>query len=93
MNQNIVEQQEVSDKSLIVAVLLCLFVGGLGIHRFYLGKVGSGVAILSLYILGLLTVWIVVGFFFFMITSTWAFVDLILILCGSLRDAQGRKLQ
>lgn len=92
MDQNIVNQ-EVSDKSLAVAALLCFFLGGLGIHRFYLGKVGSGVAILSLYVLGLLTVWFLVGFLFFMITSTWALVDFILILCGSLRDSQGRKLK
>ena len=30
-------------KSWLVALLLCLFVGGLGVHRFYVGKIGSGI--------------------------------------------------
>ena len=38
-------QQEKS-KSKIVALLLCFFLGLLGFHRIYLGKIGSGVIIL-----------------------------------------------
>lgn len=30
-------------KSQIVALLLCIFLGGLGVHRFYLGYTGLGV--------------------------------------------------
>lgn len=29
-------------KSRTIAVLLALFLGGIGMHRFYLGKVGTG---------------------------------------------------
>ncbi|MBQ3755018.1 MAG: TM2 domain-containing protein, partial [Clostridia bacterium] len=32
-----------SPKSRLVATLLCFFLGGLGIHRFYVGKVGTGI--------------------------------------------------
>ncbi len=32
-----------SDKSRLVAFLLCFFLGFLGIHRFYVGKTGSGI--------------------------------------------------
>ena len=36
----------VSDKSRLAAALLCFFFGGLGIHRFYVGKIGTGIAII-----------------------------------------------
>ena len=32
-----------SPKSRLVALLLCIFLGGLGIHRFYVGKTGTGI--------------------------------------------------
>ena len=32
----------VSQKSWIATLLLCIFLGGLGVHRFYVGKVGTG---------------------------------------------------
>ena len=32
-----------SDKTFTAALLLCLFLGGLGAHRFYVGKTGTGV--------------------------------------------------
>lgn len=30
-------------KSKMVALLLCIFLGTLGIHRFYVGKIGTGI--------------------------------------------------
>ena len=63
----------VSPKSRLVAFLLCIFLGGLGIHRFYVGKVGTG-------ILWLLTL----GCF-----GIGSFVDFIVILCGSFKDSNG----
>ena len=59
-----------SDKNRTVALLLCIFLGGLGIHRFYVGKIGTGI----LYLLtgGLFGIgWI---------------IDLIKICTGSFRD-------
>jgi hypothetical protein len=67
---------EESDKSFVVTWVLAWLLGGLGVDRFYLGKIGTGVAkLLTLGGLGI-----------------WALVDLILVLVGAQKDKQGRRL-
>ncbi|WP_128379079.1 NINE protein [Streptomyces cavernae] len=67
-----------SDKSKIVAGLLQLFLGGLGIGRFYVGSVGVGVAqLLTCGGLGI-----------------WALIDAIMYFVSNDRtDKQGRVLR
>ena len=69
-------EDRISDKSRLVAALLCGFFGVFGIHRFYVGKIGTG--ILMLLTLGGLGV--------------WSLIDLILILAGSFRDREGCRV-
>ncbi|MFY9677803.1 TM2 domain-containing protein [Glutamicibacter protophormiae] len=75
---NSYEQQRNGEgsKSFIAAWLLSWFLGGLGIDRFYLGKIGTG--ILKLITFG--------GF------GIWALVDIILILAGAMHDKYGYRL-
>jgi TM2 domain-containing membrane protein YozV/ribosomal protein L40E len=81
----------VSDKSRTAATLLAFFLGGLGIHRFYLGHTGIGVAQLILYILGWATIWIFgIGAIFFVAVGIWALVDFIMLLAGTMRDSNGK---
>ncbi|QYJ67172.1 TM2 domain-containing protein [Flavobacterium litorale] len=47
-------------KSQVVALLLCFFLGLLGIHRFYLGYIWQGVV--QLLTLGLLGIWTIIDF-------------------------------
>ena len=63
-------------KSKLTAILLCLFLGSLGIHRFYLGYTLIGV--IQLLTFG--------GFII------WAIVDLIMLIIGSLKDSEGNDL-
>lgn len=69
-------------KSKMTAGLLGIFLGGYGIHNFYLGYTKKAVIqlILSLFTCG--------------IAGIWGFVEGIMILCGSINtDADGNPLQ
>lgn len=63
-------------KAWIVTLLLSFFLGVLGVHRFYVGKIGTG--ILMLLTLG--------GF------GVWALIDFIMIAVGKFSDKQGLPL-
>lgn len=64
------------DKDWMTALLLSIFVGALGIHRFYTGHIGTGV--LMLLTLG--------G------CGIWTIIDIILIATGSFKDGNGNPL-
>jgi len=66
--------ENISPKSRLAAALFSFFLGGLGVHRFYVGKTGTGILmILTLGGLGI-----------------WALIDFIMILSGAFKDKQGR---
>lgn len=52
--------QQISPKSRLVVTLLAFFLGGLGVHRFYLGKIGTGIAMILT--AGGLGIWALVDF-------------------------------
>ncbi|NQT93512.1 MAG: TM2 domain-containing protein [Lentisphaerae bacterium] len=66
-----------SEKSRLVALLLCFFLGPIGVHRFYVGKVGTGIVqILTFGGLGI-----------------WVLIDFIMIIVGAFSDKKGLPLQ
>lgn len=65
-----------SEKSRTVSLLLCIFIGVLGIHRFYVGKTGTGI------------LWLLTGGIF----GIGAVVDLVMIIVGSFTDSDGNKI-
>jgi len=76
-------------KSKLAAGLLGIFLGGLGIHRFYLGYTLIGVIQVVLGVAGLFTCGIT-----FIASEIWGLVEGILILTGSInKDAQGNPLR
>ena len=62
---------------MVPAALLCFFLGGLGVHRFYVGKIGTG--ILMIFTLGGLGIWLI--------------IDFVMILTGSFKDKEGKDLE
>ncbi|MCR4888048.1 MAG: TM2 domain-containing protein [Ruminococcus sp.] len=80
-------------KSKMAAGLLGIFLGAWGVHNFYLGYTGKGIAQLCLTILGLLTSCIYIGVFLCLGASIWGLIEGIMILSGSINtDAQGNML-
>ena len=65
-----------SDDSRLAAFLLCLLIGFTGAHRFYVGKVGTGI------------IWLFTAGFLFV----GQIYDLVLIATGEFRDINGRRL-
>ncbi len=66
-----------STKSRLLALLLAIFLGEFGIHRFYEGKIGTGL------------IWLFSGGFF---GVGWV-IDVILTLFGAAEDKYGRKIK
>jgi TM2 domain-containing membrane protein YozV len=65
-----------SEKRILPAFLLCFTLGVFGVHRFYAGKIGTG--LLQLVTLGGLGIWML--------------IDLIMIITGNFRDREGEKI-
>ncbi len=72
-----VRREGTTQKSWLVTLLLAILVGHLGIDRFYLGKIGTGV--LKLITFGGLGLW-------------WL-IDVILIAMDKMEDSDGRQLR
>ena len=68
-------------KSKLTAGLLGIFLGGLGIHNFYLGYTGKGIAQIFLSLC-------------FGVGAIWGLIEGIMILCGDInKDAKGNLLK
>lgn len=67
----------ISSKSGLATFLLCLFLGSLGVHRFYVGKIGTGILML-----------LTSGGF-----GIWYLYDLITIVCNNFTDKKGNRIE
>jgi TM2 domain-containing membrane protein YozV len=66
-----------SEKGFVPAILLCFFLGTFGIHRFYTGKIGTG--LLQLVTFGGL--------------GLWTLIDFIMIVTGNFKDKAGLPIK
>lgn len=81
------------NKSKMAAGLLGIFLGGFGVHNFYLGYTNKAVLQLVLMIVGFVLSCVFVGIFLVFGIAVWGLVEGIMILTGSINvDGQGHSL-
>mgnify|MGYP001322062155 FL=1 len=66
-----------SEKSFVSTLLLAILLGGLGVHRFYVGKIGTGIVMLLTF--GGLGI--------------WTLIDIIMIAVGNFKDSSGLPIK
>ena len=64
-----------SEKNFVATLILCILLGSIGVHRFYAGRIVTG--ILMILTLGGIGIWVL--------------IDLIIIATGSFKDSQERN--
>jgi TM2 domain-containing membrane protein YozV len=86
-------QSGTSPKSKLVAGVLGIFLGQLGIHNFYLGFKQKAIAQLVISIIGYLTIGLGIGALLVLIAGVWGLIEGIKILVGSsATDSSGNPL-
>ena len=68
---------DISEKSFVATLLLAILLGGLGVHRFYVGKIGTGIVMLLTF--GGLGI--------------WTLIDIIMIAVGNFKDSSGLPIK
>lgn len=67
-------------KDKTTALILAIFLGWLGVHRFYVGKIGTGILMLLVVFCSLGVGWI------------WTLIDIIMIATDKFKDSNGYPL-
>ena len=75
-DERLYEEPDASPQSRLVALLLCVLLGYFGVHRFYVGKIATGV------------IWLLTGGLF----GIGYIVDIIMIALGNFTDVNGHRL-
>ena len=70
-------EEQKSPKGFVPALILCILLGGFGVHRFYVGKVGTGIVMI-----------LTLGGF-----GIWTLIDLIMIAVGNFKDSNGLPIK
>lgn len=76
-DNTITPEPQISEKGFVPTLLLCFFLGVFGVHRFYVGKILTG--ILMLITFGGLGI--------------WSLIDFIMIAVGSFKDKHGHVIK
>ena len=75
----------------MTCLLLCIFFGWLGIHRFYAGKIISGIIIALIPVATVVTIFLLLPFSA-PLTSLIVLIDLIMIVTGNFKDGENKYI-
>ncbi len=81
---------QIVKKNKYIAAVLAFALGGLGIHRFYLGKSGPAISLMLITVFGWLLVAAGVGWLIILGSYIWRIYDCIMILSGGFKDSDGK---
>jgi TM2 domain-containing membrane protein YozV len=80
-----------SNKSNLVTLILCFFFGGLGFHRFYVGKIVSGLLMIGLLSIGVFFKGLI-SLLFVVLWIVWYLYDFFRIIFGAFTDEDGNQI-
>ena len=89
------QKKEPSDKDFVTTLLICIFLGGLGGHRFFVGKEETAIAMLVMPIVAALIFEFLafgLGILLFAVWGVWYLFDLLQIVTSSFEDNEGRVI-
>ena len=88
------DNEKVSKKDWLTSLVLCWFLGFFGVHRFYTGKVASGIAVLYCTALSacLLGVNLYLGAIAFVVVGAFVVNDFLNILLKCFKDCYGKEV-
>jgi TM2 domain-containing membrane protein YozV len=69
--------EKTSDKSFVAVIILCVLLGTFGVHRFYVGKIGTGI------------IWLLT----FGLLGIGTLIDFIIIVVQQFKDKKGRVIK
>jgi hypothetical protein len=101
-DMNNIVNQTASDKLRVPAILLCLFLGGIGLHAFYAGRKKQGIALIALFLSGFFSSSIgattnsdgisMLGVLCYVLLSIICLITSFRIALGKYVDGQGNKI-
>ena len=90
------------EKSRLIALLLAFLFGQIGVHRMYVGKIGTGLLMAFLVIMGLIILLLfglaglveisLIGLGFIFIWTIWIIIDVFMIALGKFKDKKGNYI-
>ncbi|WP_206667465.1 TM2 domain-containing protein [Muricoccus nepalensis] len=84
-------QYDANKRSALVAYLLWFFLGTFGAHRFYAGRIASGVVQLLVTLVSMLLTFVLIGYAGLFLVGLWVLVDALLI-PGMIRSYNNRLI-